>query len=76
MRPPAGFVSSRALACAVWLVVVGAPGLLAWKHGASGSRTYSHLEFSTLTGIFLQDDVSTRPEDFDYVRALAASSDA
>ncbi|KAK3941267.1 phosphoglycerate mutase-like protein [Diplogelasinospora grovesii] len=49
------------------LLLVAAPGAtLAWKAGTSGCSTYSYINYTTVTGFFLQDDPSTSPSGFDY----------
>ncbi len=51
-----------------------APSAAAWKAGASsGYKSYSYINYTTVTGFFLQDDPSTVDSSFDYVSCVPAS---
>lgn len=50
------------------LVLALASGSTAWKVGVSDCGSNSHyINYTTVTGFFLQDDSSTNPSSFDYV---------
>ncbi|KAH8900989.1 phosphoglycerate mutase-like protein [Thozetella sp. PMI_491] len=43
-----------------------ASGVTAWKAGGSACRSYSYINYTTVTGFFLQDDPATVDSSFDY----------
>lgn len=54
------------LTCSLSLALASAS--VAWKIGAEKCDVYSHyLNYTTITGFFLQDEASTDPSTFDYV---------
>ena len=54
------------------IVLALASTTAAWKAGVSGSGSNSHyINYTTVTGFFLQDDVATNPSSFDYVSEIA-----
>lgn len=49
------------------LLLALAPAVLAWKTGSISCNTYSYINYTTVTGFFLQDEAATNPSTFNYV---------